>query len=319
LPVLPRLACPFPPVINGHADTIHENTVEWLHSFRVFEGEVAYRNFYATNIGRLAARFHPNASLEILQLVSDWYAWMFFRDDQRDESELGKDPIKLAAMNARFLEILKGAEPATEEDSLAHALWDLRQRLRVRSPTGTWTRRFIRSVRDHFDSTIWEAANRLEGLTPDIRVYVRMRPITGGLFVDTEFIEIAEQTHLPSKVRQHRDVKSLMQASNNVVCWANDIISLEKEVQRGDVHNLVLVLQQKLDLSLQEAIDRAAEMYNAEIQMFVELEPHLPSFGKPVDANLRTFVSVLRTRMRGNLDWSLESGRYQSAIDSSRV
>jgi 5-epi-alpha-selinene synthase len=110
-----------------------------------------------------------------------------------------------------------------------------------------------------------------------------------------------------------------MQASNNVVCWANDIISLEKEVQRGDVHNLVLVLQQKLDLSLQEAIDRAAEMYNAEIQTFVKLEPHLPSFGKPVDANLRTFVSVLRTRMRGNLDWSLESGRYQSAIDSSRV
>jgi 5-epi-alpha-selinene synthase len=319
MPVLPRLRCPFPPAINRHADTIHENTVEWLLRFRVFEGEVAYRKFYATNIGRLAARFHPNASLEILQLVSDWYAWMFFRDDQRDESELGKDPIKLAAMNARFLEILKGAEPATEEDSLAHALWDLRQRLRVRSPTGTWTRRFIRSVRDHFDSTVWEAANRLEGLTPDIRTYVRMRPITGGLFVDTEFIEIAEQTHLPSEVRQHRDVKLLMQASNNVVCWANDIISLEKEVQRGDVHNLVLVLQQKLDLSLQEAIDRAAEMYNAEIQTFVKLEPHLPSFGKPVDANLRTFVSVLRTRMRGNLDWSLESGRYQSAIDSSRV
>jgi 5-epi-alpha-selinene synthase len=222
-------------------------------------------------------------------------------------------------MNARFLEILKGAEPATEEDSLAHALWDLRQRLRVRAPTSTWMRRFIRSVRDHFDSTVWEAANRLEGLTPDIRVYVRMRPITGGLYVDTEFIEITEHTHLPLEVRQHRDVKSLMQASNNVVCWANDIISLEKEVQRGDVHNLVLVLQQKLDLSLQEAVDRAAEMYDAEIQKFVELEPQLPSFGKAVDANLRTFVSVLRTRMRGNLDWSLESGRYQSAIDSSQV
>jgi 5-epi-alpha-selinene synthase len=319
LPVLPRLRCPFPPAINCHADTIHENTVEWLRRFRVFEGEVAYRKFFATNIGRLAARFHPIGSPEILQLVSDWYAWMFFRDDQRDESELGKDPIKLAAMNARFLEILKGAEPATEEDSLAHALWDLRQRLRVRAPTGTWMRRFIRSVRDHFDSTVWEAANRLEGLTPDIKVYVRMRPITGGLYVDTEFIEITEHTHLPLDVRQHRDVKSLMQASNNVVCWANDIISLEKEVQRGDVHNLVLVLQQKLDLSLQEAVDRAAEMYDAEIQKFVELEPQLPSFGKAVDANLRTFVSVLRTRMRGNLDWSLESGRYQSAIDSSQV
>lgn len=311
--VLPQLRCPFRSAIHSHADAIHENTVEWLYSFQVFEGEAAYRKFYTTNIGRLAARFHPSTSLEILQLISDWYAWMFLRDDQRDESELGKDPVQLAAMNTGYLQILSGTEPAAGEEPLAYALWDLRKRLQVKAPTAIWMRRFVRSVRDHFDSTVWEATNRLKGLTPDIKAYIRMRPITGGMDVDTEFISLAERTHLPPEVRQHRDVKSLVQASNNVVCWANDIISLEKEVQLGDVHNLVLVLQQKLGLPLQEAVDQATRMYDAEIQAFVELEPRLPSFGEAIDANLSTFVSVLRTRMRGNLDWSLESGRYHSA------
>lgn len=315
---LPQLHCPFPPAIHSHADAIHENTVKWLYGFQVFQKEAAYQKFYTTYIGQLAARFHPNTSQEILQLISDWYAWMFLRDDQRDESKLGRDPVQLSAMNSKYLEVLSGAAPAVEEDPLAYALWDLRERLQAKAPTGTWMRRFVRSVRDHFDSTVWEASNRLEGLTPNLEAYTRMRPITGGMEVDTQFIGLAEHAHLPPEVRQHHNVRSLVEASHKVVCWANDIISLEKEVRRGDVHNLVLVLQQDLGLSLQEAVDRAAGMYNAEIQAFIELEPQLPSFGEAIDANLRTFVSVLRTRMRGNLDWSLESGRYQPiAVDSS--
>ncbi len=199
MPVLPRLRCPFPPVINGHADTIHENTVEWLHRFRVFEGEVAYRNFYATNIGRLAARFHPNASLEILQLVSDWYAWMFLKDDQRDESDFGKHPELLAAANNRYLEILKGTDPRAGEQPLIYALKDLQQRLVAKAPTGIWMRRFPRSVAEHFTSTVWEATNRSRGSKPDLKSYLRMRPITGGLYVDTEFIGITERTHVPPR------------------------------------------------------------------------------------------------------------------------
>jgi 5-epi-alpha-selinene synthase len=316
--IFPELRCPYPAAISGHADTVHGNTVEWLKSFQLFEGEAAYRRFDATNIGRLAARFHPTASLEILELISCWYAWMFFRDDQRDETDLGQDPVRLAVMNTRFLEILGGEEPAATESPLAHALWDLSRRLRAQAPTATWMRRFIRSVREHFDSTVWEATNRSEGLVPSIKLYTRMRPVTGGMYVDTAFIEITEHAYLPPDVRQHRTLKALMEASSNVVCWANDIISLPKEVQLGEVHNLVVILHRRMGLSLQEAVERAAEMYDTQLQRFTELESQLPSFSKTVDANIETFVGVLRTRMRGNLDWSLESGRYRPASMDSR-
>ena len=308
---LPALYSLFPSAISPHADSVHEDTVGWLDRFRVFEDESAHRSFYATNIGGLAARFHPDAPPDILQLVSDWYAWMFIRDDERDESELGRQPERLAAANARYLEILKGLRPSKGGDPLAHALWDLRCRLLAEAPTGTWTRRFVRSVKEHFESTVWEATNRFCGVTPDLETYVRVRPITGGLYIDTEFIGITERTHLPPEVWEDSAVRRLTGASNNAVCWANDIISLKKEVERADVHNLVLILRGSQGLTLREAVARATELHDVEVRTFIDLQYRLPSFSEALDANLERYVAVLRARMRGNLDWSLGSGRYR--------
>lgn len=309
---LPKLYYPFSPAINPHADAIHETTLDWLARFDVFQDDMTYNAFYSSHIGRLAARFHPYAPHDVLQLVSDWYAWMFLKDDQRDESEFGKHPELLAGANNRYLEILKGADLGAVEQPLTFALEDLRQRLVAQAPTSIWMRRFTRSVAEHFSSTVWEATNRSRGLNPDLRSYVRMRPITGGLHVDTEFIGIAERTHVPPEVREHPEVKTLMRTSNNVVCWANDLFSLEKEAGGGDVHNLVLILQHEQGHPLQRAVSEAVAMHNAQVEEFERVERQVPSFGQAVNTNLDRFVAVLKTRMRGNFDWSQESGRYKS-------
>lgn len=310
---IPQLYCPFPSRLNPHAAAVHQGTLDWVQHFRFVSDEAAFRRIRATRIGWLAGRFHPNAPREMLQLVSDWYIWMFFRDDQRDESALGKDPKHLEAVNARYLEILSGQEPQTDEGSLAHAMRDLRDRLAAVAGTRVWMRRFIRIVQEHFDSTVWEATNRLRGAAPDVATYIRMRPITGGLHVDAALIEVAQGTRLPPEVQSHTVVQQLTVASNNVVCWANDIVSLQKEMRSGDLHNLILVLQQAYDLSLPAATGRALMMHNAEVQTFIELTQQLPTLGTAtVDVNLQRYVSTLRARIRGNLDWSLESGRYRT-------
>jgi len=237
---------------------------------------------------------------------------MFLKDDQRDESEFGKHPELVAAANNKYLDILKGSNVISEAQPLSYALRDLRQRLVVLAPTSIWMRRFTRSVAEHFTSTVWKATNRSRGLNPDLKSYIRMRPITGGLYVDTEFIGIAERTHVPPEVREHPDVKSLMRTSNNVICWANDLFSLEKEAESGDVHNLVLILRHERKGSLQKAVSDAVTMHNSQVEEFENLEPRIPSFGRAVNANLGRYIAVLKTRMCGNFDWSQESGRYKS-------
>ena len=314
--ILPELYCPFTPAINEHAEEVQENTVEWTRSFGLLPKQ-AYGLFDETGIGRLAARTHPDLSRDDLQLVSEWYTWLFLRDDKGDESEVGRHPDELSTVDNRFLDVLAGGEPDIRDEPLVYALHDLRERLeeRLRSNvlSGVWMRRFVRTFKGHLEATLWEAANRARGVAPDLESYLRMRPLTGGLSIITELMEIIEGNHLSQEVREHATVRRVTEASHNIVCWANDILSLEKELKCEEVNNLILVLHHTQGLGLQRSIDQAAKMHDAEMCALVEAAAEVPSFGASLDNNLERYVSSLRHRIRGVLDWSHESGRYKTS------
>lgn len=315
-----ELRYPFPPAKSEHAEEVHRGTAEWAHRLGLLPDEKARRLFDATGLGRLVARTHPDSPLEDLRLISDWYTWLFLQDDMRDEAEVGRRPGELSEVDARFLDLLEGADPTPLDTPLARALNDLSRRLRARlredGIPDVWLRRLVRAVEEHLEATLWEARNRARGTAPALDAYVRMRPLTGGLSIVTELVEIVEGAHLPQDVRDHPVVRRLTDASHNVTCWANDVLSLQKELLHGEVNNLVVVLRDAEGSSLQEAVDRAVAMHDAEVGVFVELAADLPRFGPAVDARLERYVSSLRARMRGVLDWSLESGRYRVAAGS---
>jgi 5-epi-alpha-selinene synthase len=98
--------------------------------------------------------------------------------------------------------------------------------------------------------------------------------------------------------------------ANNLISWCNDLVSLEKEMRVGDVHNLVVVLQHHHQISLQQAIHMAIEQHNAEMKAYLELEPQVPSFGPDIDPQVQLYLRGLRHWMRGNLDWGLTAKRY---------
>lgn len=316
---LPKLYCPFPPAINEHADAVHRGTVDWTRRFELLRDERAYRAFDAMGLGRLTARTHPNSLPDELQLITDWHTWLFIRDDLGDESMIGRRPGELSALDSRLLDVLEGAEPTVRDEYLTRALCDLRRRLRQVRPTATGMRRLVRAVGEHLEATLWEAANRAREVVPDLDSYVRMRPLTGGLSIVTELTEIVEGNYLPTEVRKHDTISRLTEASHDIVCWANDILSLKKELSRGEVNNLVVVLRDEEGLTLQEAVDHAAEMHDAEVRTFARLSAHLPSYGAEIDANLGRYLCGLRTRMRGVSDWTYESVRYRVSEESILV
>ena len=204
------------------------------------------------------------------------------RDDKGDESEVGRHPNELSEVDNRFLDVLAGGEPKVFDEPLVHALYDLRwrleERLRSNALSEVWMRRFVRIFRGHLEATLWEAANRARDVVPDLESYLRMRPLTGGLSIITELMEIIEGSHLPQEVREHGAVRRVTEASHNVVCWANDILSLEKELRCNEVNNLILVLHYTQDLGLQQAIDRAAQMHDAEMRRVRSRGREFPSF-----------------------------------------
>ncbi len=306
---LPELYCPFPPEINPHADAVQQHTTDWVVHNRLVRSPAAYERFCASKFGRLAARAYPAAELEELEIVSDWNTWLFMLDDQCDESGIGKQPVRLRALFDHFMAILRSGGAKVDVGPLGESLAELWGRIQSKA-RAHWIPRFVRSAEDYFDSCVWEATNRSGRITPPVADYVRMRPLTGGLLTDVDLIDVAMQIDLPDDVRLHSVLQVMTANCNNVVCWSNDIISLSKEVRRGDVHNLVLAIQHEYRCSLQEAVDEAARRHDCQVRSFIELERQLTHVGIEVTDTVERYVGVLRSWMRGNLDWSFETGRY---------
>lgn len=313
---LPELYCPFEPEMSPYADEAYEGTLEWAHRFGLAGEDSPFR----VDLGRVAGFYHPYAcDPRVLRLISDVCAWFFMRDDWLDESEVGESPQRLAAWNRRFMEVLEGDEPTGQDEPLTVALWDLHKRLLSESPSTHWTRRFLRSVREHLDAALWECTNRRAGTLPDPEAYIRMRRQTGGVYIDSDLMEIADRIHLSPEVFHHPAVRALRDASGNILCWSNDLLSLEKELRSGEVvHNLVFVVQRAYGISIEDAVARVAKMHDAEMRLFVEQEQRLPVFGGQMDEELDRYVRALRARLGGNQYWIYEAVRYQLGALATR-
>ncbi|MGH8490454.1 MAG: terpene synthase family protein [Gammaproteobacteria bacterium] len=324
---LPTLFCPFPSAVNPHREAVHEQTLAWARRFGLVKDEATIARLRNTKLDSLVARAYPRASRDPLAIITDWAAWVFLLDDECDEAEIGKRPERLAALHVQCLEVLSGlgfknlrtpSRPRIDRPDVAliQGLYDLRGRMEALM-SRAWMDRFAVSIAEYFEASVWEARNRELKTWPDPATYIRMRPYAGAMYIVLDFIDLTEGDTLPLVVRKHPYFQRLMLITSNVVLWCNDLFSLTKERAHHDMHNLALILHHQEDIPLQAAVDRVARLIEREVKRFIALEARLPSFGPTIDGVAQRFIAGLRDWMRGNLDWSYESGRYRSTYASA--
>lgn len=309
---MPRMQYPFPSLVNRFAENANEQNILWAQTFGLLKTEEALARFKKSKFAWLVARTFPNAGFEELCILCNFNSWLFLHDDLCDEAQVGREAASLNNVTGYFTEILIREIAMPEKGgAFALALADIWQRL-LPLTRFAWRERFIRSMNEYFKACLWEAKNRARSVAPSVADYVIMRPYTGALFVDLEFVEVSEKIYLPDQVLQHAMVQRLALACNNIVCWTNDIMSCRKEAEQGDVHNLVLALMHERGLSMQAAIDETVRMHDDEVRLFAALEKLLPSFDEITDRELTRYVAVLRSWITGNYDWSVQdTGRYR--------
>ncbi len=145
---------------------------------------------------------------------------------------------------------------------------------------------------------------------PHLEDYLVNRKYSGGILLVFDLIEAVEGIYLPTEVR-NTYIRSLVSMANNIGLWTNDMLSLQRELALGDVHNLVVVLQHHHQIPIQEALDRAMEMHDLEVKKYLELEKRLYEQKKPYENELKKINDWSSICLRGNLDWSMMTGRYQ--------
>ncbi len=305
---VPEFYCPFPPAVSPHAEAVQHLLGEWMQERRYLRNELALERFQVGKFAWLAGRAYPGASFESLLLVGTYMSWLFVLDDLCDEAELGCSPKRLRALHEELIEHMRYPQPARGDESpLVAGLVDIWDRLCGHAAPG-WAERFTRTFESYARGCVWEAENRERARVPPLAEYMERRRYTSALYLFFDLTELCEGLLLPEEHLER--IRALRERANDGVAWFNDIVSLQKELRAGDVHNLVVVLQQEYQLSVQEAVAQAVRLLNARMREYVELERRLPSLGVESDALLQRYLTGLRCWVRGNVDWSYESGRY---------
>lgn len=308
---LPPLQLPFPQKLNPHNHQAWPHTVEWVKRHGLLSDKgLAY--FRTLDYHWLSAYAFPEANLEQLVLINDCMTAFYFFDKVWDDAP----PEKLAPMQASLLAALWGRAPLSDKEGpLENAVRDMRRRmLKYASPD--WMQHFCESMEAYFKACAWEAHNKSRNEVPDVESYIRMREATGAVQPSFELAGVLGLVNLPARLMEDPIIKRLSSLANHEITLFNDIISLEKEMAVGDMHNLVFILQKHDHCTLEEAMRQAGKRHDEKVLEFLELESTLESkreeWGSSYTEVLR-YVDVLRCWMRANMDWSLMSERYKAA------
>lgn len=226
------------------------------------------------NVAEFAGRVYAEA--EDLSLAAEWILWMDIVDDAvesypADQLSRELEPLTWILCHNGHSTAPPAAGP------LVQSLADLWQRTRA-GMSPVWCARVAHAWRRCADSMPWEAANRAAGRPPHLDDYIATRPTAGAAYLALLLTEGLCNYELTDALHHCGPLSALRTLACDQICWANDLLSLGREEQRGDVHNLVIVLEQSQGLHRQQAIDETVRMTNERMRMISLIVDALPAY-----------------------------------------
>jgi len=294
----PYVLCAFDAESNAVDHLVTDHSVGWAVSLGLVPphgmAEVA-----GMDLGDLVGYGFPNADYEQLRLIGDWAVLQTVLQDERGSAE----DLEL------LLAVLR-AEPVPPGHPRAEAMSDLRGRLLALGGPD-WLASFTDEVARMFDGFTREALDDHHGHVPSPEAHAALREVTVGLHPMFRFGGPVDAIDLPPKVREHSALRELASTACRIVGYARDLYTHRAEIARGGVHNLVLVTMRSQSVVLDQAVDRAVEIHDDEVRDFARKAAELPSFGEPVDEQVRGYVGLLRRWVGGHRKWAEYTGRYR--------
>ncbi|TKA08291.1 family 2 encapsulin nanocompartment cargo protein terpene cyclase [Actinacidiphila oryziradicis] len=325
---IPDFYMPYTTQLSPHLDVAREHAVEWGRRVGLFDpvpglpGTAVWdeRKHRIFDLPLCAAGIHPDASLEELDLSSDWLSWGTYGDDYypvvfgrtRDMAGAKACTERLSA----FMPVESTAIPAPA-NPLERGLADLW--VRTAGPMTVSARRTFRDAIEQMTSSwLWELANQFENRIPDPVDYMEMRRHTFGSDLTMSLCRLSHGRTVPPEVYRTRTILGMEHAAVNYACLLNDVYSYQKEIEfEGEIHNCILVVQNFFDCGYEEALGIVNDLMTSRMQEFehivnTELPALFDEFGldAAARATLTGYAEELKHWMAGILIWHQQCARY---------
>jgi hypothetical protein len=306
---IPDLYSPFKPAVHPAAAHVHAESIAWARAMGLARSEQHVEALHRARVGWLVGRAFPVADhLAALQVASDWTT-LFCLIDNHIENIRG--PALSHVYLSGLLKVFRDGAPPLIADPFANAFRDLRERM-IEVGVPAWIERFGEQLERLFKTFVDEAKYRVLEAVPDLKRYRKMREVSVGLYFGFRLGELTDGIALPQVAREHPIIRNLESRASYIVGLANDIYTVEKEMARGEVNNMVLVLMHEEGIDFAAALDRAAKLHDLETREFMQQVAALPSFSPEVDVQVRRYAEVLTSMISGHGTWARETGRYDT-------
>jgi germacradienol/geosmin synthase len=326
---LPDLLMPFPIRTSPYIDDTRRYSVGWAREMGFFDsvpgvaagGIWDEKRFVGLDLAHCASMIHADADPEQLRLSTDWLSWGTYGDDYfplvfgttRDLAAAKLCNDRLSA----FMPLDEGAVIPPPTNPIERGLADLWRRTAVPMTAGA-RRQFRTAVEDMTSSWLWELANQAHNRIPDPIDYVEMRRATFGSDLTMGLARLAHSDVIPPEIYRTRVMHELDTAAQDYACFTNDLFSYQKEIEfEGEIHNIVLVIENFLGVDRLTARDITAELMAARMRQFQHIvENDLPAMFEEFDLDeeirglLTRHADDLKEWMSGILEWHRRCVRY---------
>jgi germacradienol/geosmin synthase len=316
---------PFELSLSPHWKDALEKSIAWARDMGILDDvprvwtEDKMRDI---DLALCSAGIAPNATAAELEINALWLTWGTYGDDYYPVA-FGRTPdlsvAKAVTDRLKQMMPLEGAPPSPVTP-LERGLADVWQRTTAPMPHDN--RQQLRHALDlMLDSWMWELKNQQENRVPDPVDYVEMRRRTFGSDLTMSLARLGHGRLVPDEIYRTRTIRNIENSASDYATILNDLFSYRKEIQfEGEVHNMVLVVRNFLDVDLERAWGVATDLANARLRQFqhsveVELPALFEEFRLEPEARevLNAYVDELRDWMSGILNWHREVVRYHDA------
>ena len=173
----------------------------------------------------------------------------------------------------------------------------------------------------YFVAHAHESINRNRGTPAGMRQYLQVRRGVAATDLPISLGERAAMIDVPPAVFHSPQLRIMRQTAIDITLMCNDVYSLEKEEARGDMDNLILVIEHEHNLPRPKAVAHAQRKISQRCARFQRLSDQIPSVCAQLEltAQQRTvvdrYVEVMATWIRGYHEWETQTLRYAQAVD----
>jgi hypothetical protein len=312
----------YPPRRNPHRAGAEAHHQRWMEEFRMLGSRMTPDAYARWDVADLTALTYPDCGPEDLALAIDLMGFYFIFDDAFD-GPMGRSPAESTELCDQLIAVLHGT-PAPADSPCVLGFESIWRRI-TQGMSPRWVARAAYNWEGYLAGHPAEAASRLTGEAPDRTPFLFLRRCTSAMETVLDVVERAGRFEVHPAAFHSPALRELRQLAADIAPLSNDVHSYQQEAPRGDVNNLVLVVQRERGCTPEEASALALAEVQLQADRMAELLEELPRTYRALDlspeqtATAQRYADGMVALVSGYVDWESRTVRYRSPQPAGRA